>query len=57
MRGAPASIALVVVLFGAGALLLYRAATGGGPLAYFGSAVFIGMSFAALQSRRRPPDG
>lgn len=57
MDGAPPRYLLPLVMAGVGALLLYRAVTGGGPVAYFGSAVFFGMALAALQAGRRPPRG
>lgn len=57
MGGALSRWVLVLVLAGVGGVLLFRAvAQDAGPLFYFGSAVFFGMAFGALQAARRPPE-
>lgn len=43
---------LVIALAVAGVVLFIRAAGGGGPLYYFGSAVCLGMAYAAFQAAR-----
>ncbi|HEX7040571.1 MAG TPA: hypothetical protein VF202_10680 [Trueperaceae bacterium] len=57
MRGASSRPLLALALAAGGALVLYRAFTGGGPVAYFVSAVLFGMALAAFQAGRRPPGG
>ncbi len=57
MNGASSRPLLALALAVAGVLVLYRALTGAGPLAYFLSAVLLGMAYAAFQSGRRPPGG
>lgn len=44
---------VAAALAAVGGVLLWRAFGGGGPLYYFGSAVFIGMAYAAASGARQ----